>query len=415
MARRALEFWRVHRHEMTRGAATVLLLVLVLSFQGSIGSSQMEAVSPVLRIAAATGGELSPEAVQALRRRLPGHVLDIADRDEVGRPTWFPEGPLGWPIYDIERIPTLLRHSLSIDQARQMNALVPDSPVVIRPMPGFVLPASNVAERDRALLCLAQAVYFEAGFESGAGQQAVAQVVLNRLRHPAYPKSVCGVVYQGSQRSTGCQFSFTCDGSLNRPVSQAAWERSKEVARAALQGFVYKPVGSATHYHADYVFPYWAVTLVKLRQLGAHVFYRMTGPNGQPSAFSGLYSGGEMSLSAAVLRGGDSRTPDAPTVIAEQASLIQGPVTRTVTLAVAGEVRTYTVQDPAAPGGVTTRVAGAILPSRRAATADEIREINEKMKQYDPNAGAPAGAPVVVPPPPPPLAPAPEPKVPQTK
>lgn len=401
------EFLRVHGHEMTRGAATVLLLVSVLSFQGSLGPVQMQAGSPVLRIAAATGGDFSPRAVSEMRRRLPAHVLMIADQTEPGSIPWRPDGPLGWQVYDIERPPTLFRRDLSLDEARQLNAVVPDSPVIIRPMPGFVLPATSVIERERALTCLTQAIYFEAGFESGAGQQAVAQVVLNRLRHPAYPKSVCGVVYQGSQRTTGCQFSFTCDGSLRRPVSADSWQRSKGVARDALQGSVYRPVGTATHYHADYVFPYWAVTLIKLRQLGAHIFYRMTGPTGAPKAFDGRYAGGEMNLSAAVLAGGDSRTPDAPTVIVPEIPL--GPVTRTVTLAVAGEVRTYTVQDPSAPGGVSTRVAGALVPSRRTGTPDEIREINEKLRQYDtrpqPAVATPPTAPLVPPPAPLPAAP----------
>ncbi|MFN5901342.1 MAG: cell wall hydrolase, partial [Novosphingobium sp.] len=69
-------------------------------------------------------------------------------------------------------------------------------------------------DRSRALQCLAAAVYYEARSESDVGQRAVAQVVLNRVAHPSYPNTVCGVVYQGSERTTGCQFSFTCDGSL---------------------------------------------------------------------------------------------------------------------------------------------------------------------------------------------------------
>src|SRR3546814_14176438 len=78
---------------------------------------------------------------------------------------------------------------------------------------------------------------------SDLGQQAVAQVVLNRVRNPAFPNSVCGTVYEGSSRSTGCQFTFTCDGSLTARREPAAWERARQVAQMALAGFVYAPVG----------------------------------------------------------------------------------------------------------------------------------------------------------------------------
>jgi len=371
-------FLRRHMHQATRGAVTIVLLLALLSFQGSIGTQQLRATSPVLRIAAATKGDLSSSGLAAYRRTLRPNVLTISDPYLAGVPGWTPGGPIGWPIYNIEKTPTLVARNPTFDEARELNDAVPNSPMAIRPLPGFTLPVSSAAERDRALLCLAQAVYYEAGFESGEGQQAVAQVVLNRLRHPAYPKSVCGVVYQGSQRTTGCQFSFTCDGSLRRAASPAAWARARDVASAALQGFVYKQVGSSTHYHADYVFPYWAPTLVKLRQIGAHIFYRMTGPGGQPAAFNGRYAGGETSLSQSVLSGGDARTPDAPTVV--EAPLIPaGPITRTVTLTLGGEQRTFQVQDP----GSLERAPGALIAPRRQATPDEVQSINEKLKVYE--------------------------------
>ena len=143
-----------------------------------------------------------------------------------------------------------------------------------------------------ALRCLTQAVYYEAGFEPIAGRRAVAQVVLNRAAHPAFPKSVCGVVYQGVNRPV-CQFSFTCDGSLNRRPNPAAWKEAEAVAFAALSGYVEASVGYSTHYHANYVSPYWAPKLVKIAQIGAHIFYRWPGRWGTPGAFSGRYSGME--------------------------------------------------------------------------------------------------------------------------
>lgn len=143
-----------------------------------------------------------------------------------------------------------------------------------------------------ALRCLTQAVYFEAAYEPIAGRRAVAQVVINRTLHPAFPKSICGVVYQGVNRPV-CQFSFTCDGSLNRRPNPAKWREAEEIARAALAGYVEPSVGHATHYHANYVSPYWAPKLVKIAQLGAHIFYRWPGKWGMPGAFSGRYSGVE--------------------------------------------------------------------------------------------------------------------------
>ncbi|MDZ7587989.1 MAG: cell wall hydrolase [Parasphingorhabdus sp.] len=94
---------------------------------------------------------------------------------------------------------------------------------------------------DNMLQCLTQAVYYEAASEPDAGQRAVAQVVLNRVRHPAYPRTVCGVVYQGSERRTGCQFTFTCDGSLRRTPSAFFWERARRVAADALAGRIGSP------------------------------------------------------------------------------------------------------------------------------------------------------------------------------
>ncbi|TAK37450.1 MAG: cell wall hydrolase, partial [Lysobacteraceae bacterium] len=142
----------------------------------------------------------------------------------------------------------------------------------------------------RALLCLTQAVYYEAGFEPVAGRRAVAQVVLNRLRHPAFPKSICGVVYQGSNSGV-CQFTFVCDGALDRRPEPGSWSQARAIAEAALGGYVERSVGEATHYHADYVAPRWAPLLAKITQIGAHIFYRWPGAWGQPQAFAGRYIG----------------------------------------------------------------------------------------------------------------------------
>ena len=198
------------------------------------------------------------------------------------------------------------------EDAKLMNAALPFSSSPIDSARPFQTAGSNL-DANRAELCLTQAVYYEAGFEPAAGRRAVAQVVLNRVRHPAYPKSICGVVYQRSA-SNICQFTFVCDGALYRAPARAAWEQARAVARAALAGYVEASVGQATHYHANYVSPYWAPTLAKVAQLGQHIFYRWPGAWGRPAAFSGRYIGEPRDPLA--LR------PAAPTILPEGEELI---------------------------------------------------------------------------------------------
>ena len=145
---------------------------------------------------------------------------------------------------------------------------------------------ASALDSSRDLECLTQAVYYEARGEGSDGMKAVAQVVLNRARHPAFPKSICAVVFQGSNRATGCQFSFTCSGIMNRRVNQAAWNRARKVATAALDGSVYSGVGSATHFHTTSVSPGWRNSLVRVNQVGSHVFYRFGGRRGSSATFS---------------------------------------------------------------------------------------------------------------------------------
>jgi spore germination cell wall hydrolase CwlJ-like protein len=193
--------------------------------------------------------------------------------------------------------PPLLIRQIAPEQAVKVNAAIP---VADGPNPAakpFVF-KGNAAAREQALQCLASAVYYEAGRESTDGQRAVAQVVLNRVRHSAFPASICGVVFEGSTRATGCQFSFTCDGSLYRQPDAAHWRRAHEVAQAAMSGAVHAPVGNATHYHANYVVPYWASSLAKNAVIGAHIFYRWNGGWGQPAAFRKAYAGREPNMLA---------------------------------------------------------------------------------------------------------------------
>ena len=124
------------------------------------------------------------------------------------------------------------------------------------------------------LECLTQAVYFEARGETVQGQAAVAQVVMNRVRHPSFPKTVCGVVFQGSHRVTGCQFSFACDGSMRSRREAKAWARARKIAARTMSGVVLSDVGSATHFHTTAVAPSWGPQMRRVAQVGLHVFYR---------------------------------------------------------------------------------------------------------------------------------------------
>ncbi len=148
----------------------------------------------------------------------------------------------------------------------------------------FAAPLAG-ADAARAIDCLAAAGFYEAG-DQRDDQRAVMQVVLNRVRHPAFPKTICGVVFQGAERRTGCQFTFTCDGALTRRLpSPRAWERARATAAAALGGTVYAPVGLATHYHADWMVPYWSGALARVAQVGPHIFYRWRGGWGAAAAY----------------------------------------------------------------------------------------------------------------------------------
>ena len=173
---------------------------------------------------------------------------------------------------------------LSPDDARAYNAEVPFS---TDPKPAarafrFVGAADD---RARAIDCVAAGVLYEAGDDT-KGERAVAQVILNRLRHPAFPKTVCGVVFEGQERGTGCQFSFSCDGALQRwHPTDDAWRRARAVAAAALAGAVDRTVGYATHYHTDWVVPYWQSSLDKIAAVNTHLFFRWSGWWGTPAAF----------------------------------------------------------------------------------------------------------------------------------
>jgi spore germination cell wall hydrolase CwlJ-like protein len=228
------------------------------------------------RIEGATAAGFTEEALAAAAGGLDGSALAIARRHD-------PYTVAGGAQRDRQaelltaRLEQLRGRSGS-DNLRRANLT---GPVAALP---FRLGSTLDASRD--LECLTQAAYYEARGEGRDGMRAVTQVVLNRVRHSAFPNSVCGVVFQGAGRRTGCQFSFTCDGSMRGRVNQAAWNRAREIASAALSGAVYANVGNATHFHTTGVSPGWRHSLVRVGQVGDHLFYRFGGRSGSRGAFT---------------------------------------------------------------------------------------------------------------------------------
>lgn len=254
---------------------------------------------------------------------------------------------------------------VTAQEALRINATIPVGATIIPAATPFDLRGGDAMDLERAVDCLTSAIYYEAAREAPDGQRAVAQVVLNRVRHLGYPNSVCGVVFEGRERPTGCQFSFTCDGSGARAPAALYWSRSRRIAEAALTGSVFRPVGWATHYHANYVVPYWSASLVKVASIGSHIFYRGKGTWDQPTAFRNTYAGIEPDLNTLWRRGVAGRTAttapawrmDAaaePMPPGLQGAQISGPISRFVLAA----------RGPGDPVGSHHLVTGDVLPQR---------------------------------------------------
>ena len=130
---------------------------------------------------------------------------------------------------------TQLKQIAPVD-AIAWNAAFPVSNAANPAAQPFRLGSSSEADRARSLDCLTAAIYYEAALEPLDGQRAVAQVILNRVRHPAYPATVCGVVFEGSRRITGCQFTLQLRRlAAARHRWRAYWQRAREVAEDGAQ------------------------------------------------------------------------------------------------------------------------------------------------------------------------------------
>ncbi|MFT4025267.1 MAG: cell wall hydrolase [Novosphingobium sp.] len=224
-------------------------------------------------------------------------VLVYRAGSKAGQNSRGPDVPSkAFPANKIPALPDQRNLPMPPETARELNAARPFDVATVPPAAAFIA-KGDPNSIERAASCLAAAAWYEAG-DDPDGERSVVQVVLNRARHPAFPASICGVVFQGQERTTGCQFSFTCDGAMNRIPSAAAWQRALAIGRAALAGEVFKQVGYATHYHTDWVFPYWGPSLVKLTKFRTHIFYRWPGFWGTRAAFRQTVSPDEPVIAA---------------------------------------------------------------------------------------------------------------------
>ncbi len=331
-----------------------------------------------------TGGDLGARGLAAITGRMDPSQLAIALRHDPSerRAALYGLTP-GWESLTLAGRPTLDFGATGLD-AMKLNAATPNASGYLRVAAPFVFKPATAEDRRRALRCLTQGIYYEAALEPTEGQEAVAQVILNRVRDPNYPNSVCGVVFEGAERTTGCQFSFTCDGALAQAPVGWAWNRARQVAERALAGHVSARVGTATHYHADYVRPWWAPTLNKLTQIGAHIFYRWKGVYGEPAAFRQPYAGREPLIDEARF----SR-PRVQIVSASDAQLALDQALAN------GESVMRTVEID----GQTRVVGVASLGGRRQATAADIAAINQRLAAFEAPAAPAADEPIRTAPP----------------
>ncbi|MBU1347943.1 MAG: cell wall hydrolase [Alphaproteobacteria bacterium] len=361
--------WSRVKTRVRRYAAAAPAAVAALGVAMAASSTVRPAIDRTAEaVARVTQGDLSSRGLSALSAQMDPAQLALAIRFDPNDRQLTPLGLTpGWESLTLAGRPTLELGANGLD-AQKRNAAMPALLGALRPALPFVLNAATPADRTRALRCLTQGVYYEAALETAEGQEAVAQVILNRVRDPNYANSVCGVVFEGAERSTGCQFSFTCDGALSQAPVGWAWERARTVAERALSGHVAAAVGTATHYHADYVHPWWSPTLAKITQIGTHIFYRWKGMAGETAAFRQAYATREPVIDEArfsrprVIRAAIDETS------ADDALMLADGGTAMRTVEIDGQTRVV---------GITS------LGGRRQATPEDIAAINARLKAFE--------------------------------
>ena len=178
------------------------------------------------------------------------------------------------PVHARDRIPAPVdAAAMTLPKPRPLPARGVPAPLDIRVT---AAPVAAETYQRRQVNCLAKAIYFEARSESVDGQFAVARVILNRTESGHYPDTICGVVYQNAHRMNRCQFSFACDKLPDQPDESIAWALALGMAEALVRTehpLLSQKLLQSTHYHADYVRPYWAPQLAMTGSIGRHVFY----------------------------------------------------------------------------------------------------------------------------------------------
>ena len=250
-------------------------------------------------------------AVPAAPRAWPPEIQDPRDADfDPGRSMspLRPGDPERAPGPEASSFSDGATPAVSLQFALNSSSPTPSDGVVVAVESDFGEPQTTIAEKSplaggqpnyaalidpkdsaREMRCLAEAIYFESRSEPQAGQAAVAQVVLNRVRSGIYPTTVCGVVYQDRNRPFACQFSFACEGKSLRIEEPGPWAVATRIAQEVVRGQSYNPaVAEAVNYHANYVSPFWVGYLRRVDRIGAHIFYAMRdGANWAPGALNG--------------------------------------------------------------------------------------------------------------------------------
>ncbi|MFN7358259.1 cell wall hydrolase [Brevundimonas sp.] len=339
---RAASMVRVKAAHAAVAVGVLAGLAIGCAYAGGMAAKATTVRAQVERIEGASSAGFTEEALSAAAGGLDASALAIARRHD----PYSVAGPTQRDRHAelmTARLEDLRARSSGEAGLRRISLTTPARPFRF----------SGALDASRDLECLTQAVYYEARGEGRAGMQAVAQVVLNRARHPAFPKTICGVVFQGASRQTGCQFSFTCNGAMRGAVSQTAWTRARDVAARALSGEVFALVGTATHFHTTAVSPRWRHSLLQVAQVGDHVFYRFGGRAGASAAFAYAPAPSSAQTETPVLA---SLDPSQPVRQAGQA-MAYSLILAQEGLAAAGPATTAPRADPEAVTAKTTEAA----------------------------------------------------------
>lgn len=220
-----------------------------------------------IRLAALNAGPTDP----SLQQSLVGVQIPLQGEEE-------------GPRISVASVDPALLSSSALQAIEDVTPVDPSIPVPLSQSEQFAYARANTPTTEfaantyseREQWCLSTGIYFEARGESYRGQVAVAQVIMNRTKHRQYPSTICGVVFQNSTWRNRCQFSFACDGIPERINNQTAWAVAEEITQKVTSGQLYlTEVNTATHYHANYVYPHWAPRLTRLTKIGLHIFYRL--------------------------------------------------------------------------------------------------------------------------------------------